>query len=152
MFWANMYLLVDYFTCVGLDRGLGAKFHKERTCAALRDTVTRYIIVRHTAVHSPNHHNHPTDFEPDWMSLKPSNLGSQASVWVLALRPGGNMFSGGRSLDWSYWFSADGGQGCSQGFRGPAPRGSLQGEKGGVGHSCCLESCRQTLGQSFNLH
>lgn len=33
-----------------------------------------------------------------------------------------------------------------------ALQGSLQGEKVGVGHSCCLESCRQTLGQSFNLH
>lgn len=33
-----------------------------------------------------------------------------------------------------------------------SPWGSLQGEKGGVGHSCCLESCRQTLGQGFNLH
>lgn len=32
------------------------------------------------------------------MSLKPSNLGSQATEWVLALRNGGNRFSGGRSL------------------------------------------------------
>lgn len=50
--------------------------------AALRDTVTSYIIVHHTAVHSSNHHIlHPsTDFEPDWMSLKPSNLGSRSTV------------------------------------------------------------------------
>lgn len=59
---------------------------------------TSYIIVHHTAVHSPNHRIHLTDFEPDWMSLKPSNLGSQAAVWVPALCPGGNMFSGWRSL------------------------------------------------------
>lgn len=58
-------------------------------------------------VHPSNHHVHLTASEPERMLLKPSNLGSQATVLVRALLPGGNMLSGGRSLEQSYWFAAD---------------------------------------------
>lgn len=65
----------------------------------MHDTVPSYIIVQHTAVHPSNHHVHLTGSEPEWMSLKPSNLGSQVAVLVRTLHPGGHMLSGGRSLD-----------------------------------------------------
>lgn len=119
--------------------------------------------LRHKLHHRTPHRSalpqssHPSDWLWTWLDVIKTIQSRQSGCSVSARAP----FLGAICLvaedHWAeerqrYWFSAAGGQGCSSGFGGPAPQGSLQGEKGGVGHSCCLESCRQTLGQSFNLH
>lgn len=53
---------------LALTRGLGSE--GKRACAAVPDAVCSYIIMQHTAVPSPHHPIHLTDFEPDWMLLK----------------------------------------------------------------------------------
>lgn len=150
-------LIVRHYSCTAPEPAQQASEFTRKDPVPLHCMTLSQVTSSCTAVHSSNHHIQPTDFEPNWMTLKPSNLGGRAAAQVPACPPSFGGVGGGvviLSVLEDQWGSAID-------LTRTWPRSSVAWLHGGhcrvtreglVILVAWSRVGRQTPGQSFNLH
>ena len=92
-------LIVRHYSCTAPEPAQQASEFTRKDPVPLHCMTLSQVTSSCTAVHSSNHHIQPTDFEPNWTTLKPSNLGGRAAAQVPECPPS----LGGWGVVWWYF-------------------------------------------------